>query len=159
MNLRPYFFVVAAILPVFAAGCSSSSENITPSGDTGTVDAPADAPVDSPADALGNTCAPAGGTCVALTATSTCPTGTQTSADPAIHCEGAGAMCCVPGAHDGGADGDVGNACEAKGGTCIPLTATSKCAAGTHSASDPCTGAGSMCCEPDVDAGADAARD
>jgi hypothetical protein len=154
MNLRPYFLRLGVILPVFVAGCSSS-ESVTPSGDTGA----SDAPVDSAADAPANTCAPAGGTCVALTATSTCPTGTQTSADPAIHCDGVGAMCCVPAAHDGGADGDVGNPCEAKGGTCIPLTATSMCAAGSHSASDPCTGAGSMCCEPDVDAGADAAHD
>lgn len=154
MNRSFYFLLLGALLPSFAAGCSSS-ETVTPSGDTGV----SDAPVDSSADAPANTCVPAGGTCVALTATSTCPTGSQTPADPAIHCEGAGAMCCVPSAHDGGADADAANACEAKGGTCIALTATSKCAAGTHSASDPCTGVGSMCCEPDVDAGADASHD
>jgi hypothetical protein len=158
MNRSLHFLLLGAFLPILAAGCSSS-ETVTPSGDTGVTDAPVDSSADSTADALANTCVPAGGTCIALTATSTCPTGTQTPSDPAIHCEGAGGMCCVPSPHDAGADGDVGNACEAKGGTCIALTATSKCAAGMHSASDPCTGVGSMCCEPDVDAGPDASHD
>lgn len=168
MNVRtPASFLFSTLTAslLFVVGCSSSSDDTSPTdsapADSTPTDSASDSSGDVTVDALGNTCTPAGGTCVALTATSKCPDGTHTPSDPAIHCEGAGGMCCVPGGTDGGTDasGDAANACEAKGGTCIALTATSKCPSGSHSASDPCTGVGSMCCEPDTDAGDSGTKD
>ena len=97
-------------------GCSSS-DDANPAPTDSAVDAPADgtpsdsatdsssdAPTDSPTDGSADAktvCESHGGQCIALTATSKCPTGYASSTDS---CSGAGSMCCEPLDTDAGGD-------------------------------------------------------
>ena len=139
------------------AGCGGSTTD-TPSPDGGgdaSTDANSDASTDTlvdtatdtctldARDSATNTCAAAGGTCVAVTPTSSCPTGTHASTDAAIACPGVGATCCVPNTDGGTPDGGTGPEakCLASGGS----VGKALCCGSTSDFPDTCSSGGCGC--------------